>query len=115
MIGVFAFDLRRFFGGEIINTLHGFEVEFAPNSFSLSIDEAERMAAKTVHLAVVFRRTAIGKQNSYLMQSFWTQRPEIPLGVSIFEMGLGMALLRVDQIREFERIADEENRGVVAY
>jgi hypothetical protein len=30
-------------------------------------------------------------------------------------MRLGMALLRVDQIREFERIADEENRRVVAY
>jgi len=73
------------------------------------------MAAKTVHVAVVFRRTAIGKQNCHLMQSFWTQGPEIPLGVRIFEMRLGMALLGVDQIREFERIADEENRRVVAY
>jgi hypothetical protein len=42
----------------------------------------------------------------------WTQGPEIPLGVRIFEMRLGMALLGVNQIREFERIADEENRRV---
>jgi hypothetical protein len=51
-------------------------------------------------VAVAFRRTAIGKQNSHLMQSFWTQGSEISFGVRIFEMRLGMALLGVDQIRE---------------
>ena len=32
----------------------------------------------------------------------------------VFAIGLGIALLSMDEIRKLERVADEENRGIVA-
>jgi hypothetical protein len=39
----------------------------------------------------------------------------VPEHVRVFEMGLGVPLLSVDKVREFGRVADEEDGGVVEY
>jgi len=54
-------------------------------------------------------------QNRYnLVQGFRAQRPEVPHGVGILAVGLGIALLGVNEIKELQRIANEENRRIVA-
>jgi len=49
-----------------------------------------------------------------LVQGFRAQRPEVPHGVGILAVGLGIALLGVNEIKELQRIANEENRRIVA-
>ncbi|MCY1297582.1 hypothetical protein D9M70_470290 [compost metagenome] len=48
------------------------------------------------------------------MQRFRVARPEVPHRDRVAQVGAGVALLRVDEVGELERIAHEEHRGVVA-
>ena len=48
------------------------------------------------------------------MRAFGAQRPEIPLHVVIAKAVVGAALLAADEVLEFQRVADEEDRRVVA-
>ena len=41
-------------------------------------------------------------------------RPEVPLHVVIAKAGVGEPLLAADEVREIHRVADEEDRRVVA-
>ena len=48
------------------------------------------------------------------MQAFRRQRPEVPHGSCGAHVGARVALLRVDEIRELQRITDEKDRRIVA-
>ncbi|MNI67131.1 hypothetical protein D3C73_1227430 [compost metagenome] len=73
------------------------------------------MAAKAVHVTVAVRDAAIGKQNRDLVQCLRGVRPEIPHGLSTFQIALRQTLLGVDKVREFEWVTDEEHGCVVAH
>jgi len=47
------------------------------------------------------------------MGRFWSLREEVPEHVSALEIALRVSLLGVDEIREFNRVSDEEYGGVV--
>ena len=73
------------------------------------------MAAETVHVAVRSGDTAIAHGNSHLMKRFGQRSPEVPVAVGAVHVGARIALDDVVQVGELQRIAQEENRGVVAH
>src|SRR5450759_4412239 len=48
------------------------------------------------------------------MRRLRRQRPEVPLHVVIAQVVVGAALLRMDEVGELRRVADEKDRGIVA-
>ena len=87
---------------------------FHPEVFAGGVVPFVGVAAVAVHVAVAGRRAPIGEQHRHLMQGFRGQRQEIPEHVGVFQVGLRMAFLGVDEIRKFQRITDEKDRRVVA-
>ncbi len=85
-----------------------------PEALARRVDEAVGVAAEAVHLPVVLRQAAVGEQDRHLVQALRRQRPEVPHRRGAAQIGLGIALLRVDEVAELEGIADEEHRRVVA-
>lgn len=108
-------DEFRSFGIRVmLMTLQRLEMEFYP--VALATDVQKRVGVRTiaVHMANTDRAAAIRKQNCHLVQAFRRQRPEVPHRGRRAKIGSRMPLLRMDEIREFQRIADEEDRRVVA-
>ena len=60
------------------------------------------------------RDAAVGHQDRHLVGALGRQRPEVPLHVVGAQAGVGQALLGVDEVLELRRVADEEDRRVVA-
>ena len=79
------------------------------------IDQTEGMAGETIHVAVAVRGAARTEQNGHLMQRFGRQRPEIPHHGGGFQVGIGAALLGVDEVTELQGIANKEDRGIVPH
>lgn len=73
------------------------------------------MAAVSVHVPVGCRSAPVGEQNGDLVDGLGGQRKKIPEHIGVFAVGCRMALLCMDEIREFQGIADEERRRVVAH
>ena len=90
------------------------QVELDPDTFILGIDHAEGVAAKAVHVAVGIRDAAFAHGDGDLVQRFGQGGPEIPVVGGRAQVGLRIALDRPVEIRELVRVAQEEDRGVVA-
>ncbi len=84
-------------------------------AFALGVDEAVGVAAEAVHVAQAFRNPPVAHQDHHLVERFRTQRPEIPTGRIAAHVVFRVALLGVDEVRELERVADKEHRGVVSH
>ncbi|CFP67595.1 Uncharacterised protein [Bordetella pertussis] len=90
------------------------EVELDVETLAGVVDEAVGMRAEAVLLAIVLRQSAIAHQDGDLVQRFRVERPEVPGGGGVAQVGLGVALLGMDEVGELERIANEEHGRVVA-
>jgi DNA-binding transcriptional LysR family regulator len=110
VIGILPAHVVGAFAGKILGALLGLEVPFHVEQFVVGIDEAERMTAETVQVPVAIGSTAIGEENSDLMERFRRQRPEIPHHRGRFQIGLRVALLGMDKVAKFQRVADEKDR-----
>ena len=104
----------RFLVGQVLDALLGAQVEFDPDTFILGIDHAEGVTAKAMHVAVGIGNTAVAHDDGDLMQRFGEGSPEIPVVGGGTQVGLRIAFDSPVEIREFVRIAQEEDRGVVA-
>lgn len=113
-LAIVGHDLRGFLVGQTGDALLRLEVEFHVEAFAFGIDEAEGVRAEAMLLAQVGRNAAVAHQDGDLVQRFGAERPEIPGRRGAAQVGLGIALLGVDEVGELERVADEEHRGVVA-
>lgn len=105
---------RLFIGVEAVALL-GLEVELDPEALVGIVDEAEGVAAVAVHLAQALGDAAIAEQYGDLMQGFRMAGPEVPGGGGAAQVGARIPLLGVDKVGEFQRVANEEHRGVVAH
>lgn len=113
VVGVGGLEGISFTSGEVLDTRIGLEVELDPVSFTLFIDPLEGVGGVTVHSSETIRSTSVGHQDSNLVSRFRNLREEVPEHVGTLEIGLGVSLLGVDEIREFNRVSDEEDGGVV--
>ena len=61
----------------------------------------------------VARDAAVAHQPGHLVRRLRRQGPEVPLHVVIAQVVVRAPLLRADEVLELQRVADEEDRGVV--
>lgn len=102
-----------FRSSKVLDALISLEMELNPVSFTLVVNPLESVGRITVHSSETIRGTSVREQDSHLMGRFWSLREEIPEHVSALEIALRVSLLGVDEIREFNRVSDEEYGGVV--
>ncbi|MNN25317.1 hypothetical protein D3C81_1387870 [compost metagenome] len=114
IIRMFPGESRRHGYVHILHTLLSLEVVLDPHRFTFTIHPFERMASKAMHMTERGRNSAVRHENRNLMQRFRRQGPEIPYSVWILQMRLWMTFLRMNKVREFNSITDEEYRCVVA-
>ena len=72
------------------------------------------MYSNHVHVAITRRNAAIAHDNRHLVQRFGQRGPEIPVIDSAAQIGARIAFHGVVEVGEFERVAQEEHRRVVA-
>lgn len=114
IVGIFRSKLTSFSGSEVLDTLVGLEVPLDILEVTLSIDQLEGVRRVTVHETVTIGSTTVGEEDGDLVNTFGDQGQEIPEGVRVTTVGLRVTLLSVDEVREFGRIADKEDGGIVA-
>jgi len=100
---------------QVSDPLHALEVELHPVPLAFTIDQAEGVTAEAVHEPITIGDATIGKQDGDLMQRLGRVRPEIPHHLRALQIAPWVTLLRMDEIRKFQRIADEEDRRVVTH
>ena len=105
---------RRLECAEAFDPLVGLEVIFHPEDFAARVDPLKRVRSEAVHVAEGQRDAAIAEQNRELMGGLGTQREKIPDVFGFLDIGVGIALLRVDEVGKFQWIADEKDRRIVA-
>ena len=99
--------------GEKLPALAGLEVVLHPEALTLGVDPLVGVGTEAVHMAEGLRDTAVTHQVGDLVCGLRRGGPEIPLHVGIAQTGVRQALLGVDEVRELDAVADEEDRGVV--
>ena len=101
--------------GQVLDALLGLEVELDPVALVVRTDEAVGVRAKQVHMTVASRNAAVTHHVGHLVQRFGQPGPEVPVVVGVAHVGARVALDRVVQVGEFQRVTEEEYRSVVAY
>lgn len=109
---------RRKFGSfldiQILDTLIGLEMELAVGHLPLCVDHLEGVRTVAVHVSVTIRYSPVAEHVHDLVCRLRHQRQEIPKHVRILQMSHRIPLLRVYEMREEDRVANEEDRGIVA-
>ena len=101
--------------GQVPDPLLSAEVELDPRASVVFVVEAVRVASESVHVAEGGRNAARRHRDGHLMQRLGQQRPEVPVAVRAAQSGARVALDGVVQVGKLQRIAQEEDRGVVAH
>src|ERR1700733_5918891 len=83
--------------------------------FSFIINPFVSMRTVAIHMSEAIRNTPITKEETHLVKRFRTKTPKVPSHVWILNMVIWMFLLTVNKIREFNRVSNEENRGIISY
>jgi hypothetical protein len=113
-VGVLAGDLRGLLRGQGLDALVGLEVVLHPEALAGGVLPQVRVRAVAVLVAPRLRDAPVAHQPRHLVRGLRLQRPEVPLHVVVAAAGVGAALLRADEVRELDRVAQEEHRRVVA-
>ena len=78
------------------------------------IDPYEGVYSEAVHSGKIFYDAPVAVEPHELMQAFRRQGKKVPDMSVIFDIGAGIGFLGMDEIREFERIADKKDREAQA-
>src|ERR1700739_601031 len=97
------------FVGEVLNSVLCAEMELYPNPLVLGVDHRERVASEAMHMPEGLRNSALGHDDGDMMERFGKKSPEVPVILSAAKTGAGIALDRVIEIREAQRIAKEKD------
>ncbi len=99
---------------QVPNPLIGLEVVLHPEDLVPGVGPLEGVRAEAVEIAIAGRNAAIAEQPGELMRGLGRMGEEIPRVVGLLHVGERIALLRMDEVGELLRIADEEDRRAVA-
>ena len=118
IVGVGAGDLDRLVPAGRLRAQLGPPVEFHQRRHALGVQQAEGVDAEPLHHPQAARNAPIRHGPHDHVGAFRHQADEIPEGV-VGAGRLGIApvrlhLHRMDQVREFDRVLNEEDRDVVA-
>ena len=100
--------------GQVFDTREGSEVQLDPNCLSTFVDPAESVRAEAVHVSEPIRSASITHQNGHLVRGLRRQPEEVPHRARVLQVSPGVSLLSVDEVGEFQRVPNEEDRRVVA-
>ena len=100
--------------GQVLDALLGAEVELDPEPLVAGVEQAEGVAAETVHVAVGGGNPPVAHHDGDLVQRLRQRGPEVPVVEGAAQVGAGVALDRMVEVGELERVAQEEHRRVVA-
>ena len=112
---VLADDGFRFLVSQVLDSLLGVEVKFHPCALAFGVDERERVAAVSVHVAIGVGDASVAHGDGNLVQGFRQQGPEIPIVARTSHVGARVTLHGMVEVGEFQRVAQEEHRSVVAH
>ncbi len=101
--------------GQVFDALLGAEMEFDPAALILGIDEAEGMAAETVHVAVAGRNAPVAHDDGDLVQGLGQRGPEVPVVEGAAQVGAGVAFDGMVQVGKLQRVAQEKHRRIIAH
>ena len=113
-VGVLAGDARGVRVGEALDALVAVEMVLDRVLLARVVDPEVGVGAVAVHVPVGPRDPAITHQVGHLVGRLGVEGPEVPLHVVVAQPGAAASLLRADEVRELHRVADEEDRRVVA-
>ena len=114
MPGFLARNPRRFLRRQAFDALVGLEVELHPDALAGGVDPLEGVGAVAVHVPPAARQAPVAEKPCELVRSFRRMGEEVPRIVGFLPVAVRIGLLRVDEVRELQRVADEEHRRVVA-
>ena len=96
----------------------GFQWNFTNRDVALGVDEPEGVDAEALHHPEAARDGAVGHHPHDHVHGLGHQRDEVPEGVvrggGLRDLVVRLRLDRVDEVRELDRVLDEEDRDVVA-
>jgi hypothetical protein len=110
---IFNWHGGSFGGSPVLNSLVSLEMFFDEEGFSIFIDPFESVGRITIHVGVTNGVSTLGHEDSDLMESLGTVRPEIPLHVGVVGVGDRVSFLGVDEVRELNRVLNEKDGSVV--
>src|SRR5947209_7695273 len=113
-LAIMGHHRSRRFVAEILNPLLGAEVELHPSALVLGIDHREGVTPEEMHMPEGLGNAAVRHDDCDLMEGLGQKRPEVPVILSAAQTGAGVALDRVVEVREAERIAEEKDGRIVA-
>lgn len=67
-----------------------------------------------VHETITVRNSTVAEMEQELVSRLRAQRHEVPEHVGVLQVSLWISFLRVDEAREEHRVANEEDRRIVA-
>ena len=100
--------------GEVLDALLGAVVELHPVALAGLVVERVGVRAEAVHVAVARRDAAVGHDDGDLVQRLGQVGPEVPVVLGVAQVGARVTLDGVVEVGELQRVAEEEDRGVVA-
>src|ERR1700747_2091169 len=88
-------------------------MEFHPRARVFCIDHREGVTSEEMHMPEGLWNSAVGHDDCDLMERLWKKSPEVPVILSAPKTGAGVALDRVVEVREAQRIAEEKDWSIV--
>lgn len=89
----------------VLDTLVRLEMPFDVMCNTLVVYKSKCVGAETVHMTIGVWSASVGKYNHNLMKGLGSKGQEVPERISVLQIGLRVALLRVVKIGEFEGVA----------
>lgn len=100
--------------GEVLDAGISLEVPLDVEGLAGLVHPLEGVRAVSVHVSVAVGGASVRHEDGELVDGLGSQGEEVPEHVRALEVGLGVTLLGVDEIRELRGVSDEEDWGVVA-
>ena len=112
-VGVFSRQASGLLVVEGLVALVGLQVDLDVVEGAVGLDPLVSVAGVAVHVAVRVRRTTVTEEVHDLVNGFLVGGKVVPKHGGILEVGLGVALLGVNEDGELGGITEEEDRGVI--
>ncbi len=112
---IFTHQLSSFGIRQVFDPLLRNQMKLNPEAFVISIDKAKSVRAKTMHMAVAGRNTAVTHDDGDLVQRLRQASPEVPVIDRTAHIGAWITLHRMVQVRKFQWVAKEEYWGVITH
>mmetsp|Transcript_10017 Transcript_10017/g.16832 ORF Transcript_10017/g.16832 Transcript_10017/m.16832 type:complete len:220 (-) Transcript_10017:161-820(-) len=114
MVGVLLGHVGGLLSREVLDALVRLEVVLYVEGLSGLVDPFIGVGAVAVHESVAFGSSSVGEEDHELVERLRVVLQEIELHVGVNQVGLGVPLLRVDEVGELDWVVDEKDRSVVS-